>query len=75
MQLEEGGIRENNLKRMHSSMLSAFSSTNDNESPIKSKSAEEIETLKDNNSFLIEENKKLKNNIEINNNDMISKYE
>jgi hypothetical protein len=42
MQLEEANIRENNLKRMHSSMLSAFSSTNDNESPIKSKSAEEI---------------------------------
>jgi hypothetical protein len=44
MQLDESKVRENNLKRMHTSMMSAITSSN-NDSPVKSKSAQEIDSL------------------------------
>jgi len=68
MQLEEAKIRETNLKRMHSSMLLAFNSTNTAESQVEPNLTQEIEALKKENTTVINESKKLKLEIEYNEN-------
>lgn len=48
MQLSESGQRENNMKRMHELMMTAFENANYKESPLKSKTTQELELCNEN---------------------------